>query len=69
MMKFRSKLVEKMLRRIGHDVVEEVNGREALDRLLKVDGPRLALLDQMIPEMNGPTVCQNMRTLSHAIEL
>lgn len=59
------KLMQKMLTRIGYDVVAAVNGREALERLLERDGPRLALLDWMMPEMDGPAVCQNLRSLSH----
>jgi two-component system, cell cycle response regulator len=59
------KLMQNMLTRIGYDVVAAANGREAMDRLLERDGPRLALLDWMMPEMDGPEVCQNMRSLSH----
>jgi two-component system cell cycle response regulator len=59
------KLMENMLKRIGYDVVAAVNGREAMDKLLEKDGPRLALLDWMMPEIHGPAVCQNMRALRH----
>jgi two-component system cell cycle response regulator len=55
------KLMQNMLKRIGYDVVAAVNGREAMDRLLERDGPRLALLDWMMPEMDGPSVCQSVR--------
>jgi two-component system cell cycle response regulator len=58
-------LMETTLKRIGYDVVAAVNGRDAMDRLLEIDGPRLALLDWMMPEMDGPVVCQNIRALSH----
>jgi diguanylate cyclase (GGDEF)-like protein len=58
------KLMQNMLKRIGYDVVAAVNGREALDRLLERDGPRLALLDWMMPEMDGPAVCQSVRALT-----
>lgn len=58
------KLMQNMLKRIGYDVVAAVNGREAMDRLLERDGPRLALLDWMMPEMDGPAVCQSVRALT-----
>ena len=57
-------LMETTLKRIGYDVVAAVNGRDAMDKLLESDGPRLALLDWMMPEMDGPVVCQNIRALS-----
>ena len=58
------KLMQNMLKRIGYDVVTAVNGREAMDTLLLRDGPRLALLDWMMPEMDGPAVCQSVRALT-----
>jgi two-component system cell cycle response regulator len=58
------KLMQNMLKRIGYDVVAAVNGREAMDKLLERDGPRLALLDWMMPEMDGPAVCQSVRALT-----
>jgi two-component system cell cycle response regulator len=59
------KLMQNTLRRIGYDVVSAANGREAADKLLERDGPRLALLDWMMPEMDGPAVCQSVRALNH----
>jgi diguanylate cyclase (GGDEF)-like protein len=50
-----------MLRQMGYEVVSAVNGRDALEKLLDADGPRLALLDWMMPEMDGPEVCRKIR--------
>ena len=58
------KIMQNMLMRIGYDVVSAVNGREAVDKLRERDGPRLALLDWMMPEMDGPAVCQSVRALT-----
>jgi PAS domain S-box-containing protein len=53
-----------MLRRIlekdGWRVVEAVNGREAIDRLLQ-DTPSVVLLDLMMPEMDGFTFIEEIR--------
>lgn len=38
-----------------------MNGRDAMEKLLDRNGPRLALLDWVMPEMDGPQVCQRMR--------
>jgi len=54
-------IMESMLRRIGYDVEVAANGREALDKLLDRNGPRLALLDWMMPELDGPQVCRRIR--------
>lgn len=55
------RMVGLMLQRMGYEVVAAANGREALERLLERDGPRLALLDWMMPEMDGPEVCRSLR--------
>jgi diguanylate cyclase (GGDEF)-like protein len=55
------KMMGMMLRQMGYEVASAVNGRDALDMLLEEDGPRLALLDWMMPEMDGPEVCRSLR--------
>jgi two-component system cell cycle response regulator len=55
------KLLEKILQRVGYDVIAVENGRQAADQLCKPDGPRLALLDWMMPELDGPGVCRVVR--------
>jgi two-component system cell cycle response regulator len=55
------RLLEKTLEREGYEVVAVDNGRAALEQLSLPDGPRLALLDWMMPGMNGPGVCAEIR--------
>jgi len=55
------KMMESMLRRIGYEVEAAGDGREALDKLLDMNGPRLALLDWMMPQLDGPEVCRSLR--------
>src|SRR6202162_1268069 len=37
------------------------NGRLAVEQLNRPDGPRLALLDWVMPELDGPGVCRAVR--------
>jgi two-component system cell cycle response regulator len=54
-------LMERVLQRVGYDVVLAEDGREALKSLTNADGPRLALLDWMMPGLDGPSVCLEVR--------
>ena len=56
-------LMKRMLQSSGYDVVTAENGREALQQLLENDSPRLALLDWMMPELDGLDVCREIRAL------
>ena len=47
--------------RLGHEVVAFEDGAGALAALTEADGPRLAILDWMMPGMDGLTVCQTVR--------
>jgi diguanylate cyclase (GGDEF)-like protein len=55
------RLLEATLVRLGHDVVMATDGVEARDRLLEPDSPRLAILDWMMPGLDGPSVCRAVR--------
>jgi two-component system cell cycle response regulator len=55
------RLMERMLERNGYDVITAENGREAAQILLSDDSPRLALIDWMMPELDGPGVCLQVR--------
>jgi two-component system cell cycle response regulator len=54
-------LLQKTLERTGYEVTAVENGRLAADQLCPVDGPRLALLDWVMPELDGPGVCREVR--------
>src|SRR6202048_3321788 len=53
--------LKKSLKRVGYEVSRVENGREAVESLGKPDAPRLALLDWMMPELDGPGVCREIR--------
>lgn len=55
------RLLQKTLEREGYEVTAVDNGQLALEQLSLPDGPRLALLDWMMPKLDGPRVCQEIR--------
>jgi len=55
------KLLQKTLERAGYEVTATEDGRLAADQLCQVGGPRLALLDWVMPELDGPGVCREVR--------
>ena len=48
------RLLERTLEREGYEVTAVQNGRLAAEHLCRHDGPRLALLDWVMPELDGP---------------
>ena len=51
------------LGKFGYDVISACDGKEALKKLQEADAPKLAILDWMMPEMDGVEVCRSIRTL------
>lgn len=59
---FSRRLVQGMLKNSGYEVIAVENGCLALDRLACIDAPRLALLDWVMPGLDGPEVCRAIRS-------
>src|SRR5690349_18200180 len=57
--------VELALRDWGFEVTGVGDGLKAWEVLLQADGPRLALLDWLMPGMDGPEICRRARTEPH----
>jgi diguanylate cyclase (GGDEF)-like protein len=55
------RLLERTLQQLGHQVTVVSNGADALTRLLAPDGPRMAILDWMMPGTDGLGVCRAVR--------
>ncbi len=55
------RLLEANLKRNGYDVLAVENGAQAWQALSAEGGPRLAVLDWMMPEMDGAEVCLRVR--------
>ncbi|HMH13639.1 MAG TPA: diguanylate cyclase [Edaphobacter sp.] len=56
------RLMERMLQRSGYEVLSVQNGRQAAKELSEAGGPRLALINWMMPELDGPGVCREVRS-------
>ena len=55
------RLMERTLQRSGYDVTTVENGLQAVEELSKPDGPRLALIDWMMPKLDGTALCREIR--------
>ena len=55
------RLLEVLLTRSGYQVSVAADGTEALELLEQVDAPRLAVLDWMMPGLEGLQVCRKIR--------
>ncbi|MCS6925184.1 MAG: diguanylate cyclase [Candidatus Binatia bacterium] len=52
-----------VLRKWGYEVIEVQDGNQAWEVLLTAAAPQLAILDWMMPGMDGPEVCRRVRQL------
>jgi two-component system, cell cycle response regulator len=55
------RLLEIFLVKWGFDVIVATTGTESLQLLERMDAPRLAILDWMMPGMEGVQICQKLR--------
>ena len=55
------------LRRAGYDVIEAETGEEALERLRANPDTKVALLDIMLPGIDGFEVCRRIRAMDNKI--
>jgi diguanylate cyclase (GGDEF)-like protein len=55
------RLLEKTLERAGYEVTAVSDGRRAAEELCRSEGSRLALLDWVMPQLDGPSVCRVVR--------
>jgi CheY-like chemotaxis protein len=59
--KVSRRLLEATLGRLGYEVVITEHGGQAWQALQATGGPRLAILDWMMPELDGPAICRKVR--------
>src|SRR4051794_13661658 len=55
------RLLESTLRRWGYDVLVARDGAEASEMLLSADAPKMAVLDWLMPGMDGAELCEKIR--------
>ena len=58
-------ILRAILTRWGHEVMVTCNGEEAWDVMRQPDAPKLAVLDWMMPGLDGVEVCRRVRTLEN----
>ncbi len=56
-------MIETILCELGYEVVSTCDGNDAWQALQAPDAPSLAILDWMMPGMDGVDVCRNLRRL------
>jgi phosphoserine phosphatase RsbU/P len=56
-----ARILQELNRSWGHETVLVKDGPSALALLQSADGPPLALLDWMMPGLDGPDVCRSVR--------
>jgi DNA-binding response OmpR family regulator len=65
-------LLAQWLRRAGHEITEAVDGAEALELLAAVDAaelPELAVLDVVLPDMNGFELCRRIKAADQTSDM
>ncbi len=58
------KMLEATLSKWDHEIISTTNGQEAFDVLSQGDAPKIAIIDWMMPEMDGLAVCEAVRGLA-----
>jgi len=58
---FSRRILELALQEEGHELLQTSNGEQALQILKSQDAPQLALIDWMMPGINGLEVCRRVR--------
>ena len=61
------RVLERALEKRGYEVIVAKDGIQAWDILQSDNAPNLAVLDWMMPGMDGLEVCQKLRAKEHAI--
>jgi two-component system, cell cycle response regulator len=59
-------LICQVVRDWGYEPVEAENGAQALEHLQGPDSPKLAVLDWMMPELDGIEVCRQIRSANQS---
>jgi len=61
-------LLDTVLKRKGYDVVAATDGIQAWELLQADDAPLIAILDWMMPGMDGSEVCKRLRAKQTSVQ-
>src|SRR5882724_2593203 len=61
-------LLDTVLKRKGYDVVAATDGIQAWELLQAEDAPLIAILDWMMPGMDGSEICKRLRTTQRSVQ-
>lgn len=61
------RILESVLSKWGYNVISTADGAEAWEKFQETNAPKLAILDWMMPEMDGVEVCRRLRQMEVAI--
>lgn len=62
-------MLQALLSKWGYEVTSASDGDEAWNILQSTDAPRLAILDWVMPGMDGPTLCKKLRAQERSDQL
>jgi phosphoserine phosphatase RsbU/P len=57
------RILQKALEKWGHEVLTATDGTKAWQVLTRPEAPPMAILDWMMPGMDGPTICRRARAV------
>jgi|GEM_PF-519319 len=60
-------ILERTLSKWGHEIVSVADGIEAWEKLKADDTPKLAILDWMMPGLDGIEICRRLRQIDAAV--
>src|SRR5438876_11448310 len=63
------RLLQNTLTKRGYDITVASDGKEALEALRSDDAPSMAVLDWMMPELDGIEVCRKIREVKGNIPM
>lgn len=60
-------LLETLIARNGHEVITACDGTEAMQVLRGEEAPLVAVLDWMMPGLDGPEICRQVRSAGSTV--
>lgn len=66
---YQREYVQALLTEWGYEVLAVEDGNRALEMLSNPDAPSIALLDSLMPGLDGPELCRRLRRRSGALPL